>query len=169
MAKSIVIRGNVYADTPSIEAVENGTGNHVLFHDTTDATATAADITLGKTAYLAAGETVGTMADNGDVSGTISTKAGTVTIPAGKTSGGTVGIADTEKAKIIADNIKAGVTLLGQAGKSTVVDTEIATGGATASTILRGSKAYVNGTPINGTAVMPVISQDSTTRILSIS
>lgn len=50
------------------------------------------------------------------VSGTISTKAGTVNIPAGKTSGGAVKISDTEQAKIIASNIKKNVTILGVTG-----------------------------------------------------
>ena len=59
------------------------------------------------------------MANNGSTSGTISTKAGTVSIPAGYTSGGTVKISDTEQAKIIAGNIKSGVTILGQTGSLT--------------------------------------------------
>lgn len=46
----------------------------------------------------------------------ISTKAGTVSISEGYTVGGTVGISSTEQAKIIASNIKSGVTILGVTG-----------------------------------------------------
>ena len=89
----------------------------------------------GKTAYGSSGSVSGSMANNGSTSGTISTKAGTVTIPAGYTSGGTVSISSTEQAKIIAANIKSGVTLLGVAG----------------------------------TLSLPSISQDSSTKVLTIS
>ena len=57
------------------------------------------------------------MANNGAVSGTISTKAGTYTVPQGYHDGsGTVGISATEQAKIVAGNIKSGVVLLGVTG-----------------------------------------------------
>ena len=70
------------------------------------------------TAHDAAGEAiVGTMVNRGAVTGTISTKAGQYTIPAGYHNGsGKVGISSTEKNKIIASNIKSGVTLLGVSG-----------------------------------------------------
>ena len=72
---------------------------------------------LAGTYYLAeTGIEEGTMPDNGIVSATISTKAGTVNIPAGYTSGGTVSISSTEQAKIIASNIKKDVTILGVTG-----------------------------------------------------
>lgn len=55
--------------------------------------------------------------DNGAVAGTISTKDGTYTVPAGYHNGsGTVGIAEIEQSKIIAGNIKSGVQILGVTG-----------------------------------------------------
>lgn len=49
--------------------------------------------------------------------GTISTKTGTVNIPAGYYDGtGNVSISSTEQAKIIADNIKQGISILGVTG-----------------------------------------------------
>lgn len=49
--------------------------------------------------------------------GTISTKAGSVSIPAGYYDGtGSVSISTTEQAKIIADNIKQGISILGVTG-----------------------------------------------------
>lgn len=60
---------------------------------------------------------VNNMANNGAVTGTISTKAGTYTVPAGYHNGsGSVGILSTEKEKIVADNIKSGISILGVTG-----------------------------------------------------
>lgn len=60
---------------------------------------------------------VNNIANNGAVTGTISTKEGVYTVPAGFHNGtGTVGIVSTEKDKVIAGNIKTGVTLLGVLG-----------------------------------------------------
>ena len=72
-----------------------------------------------------------------------------------------------EQSKIIAANIKSGVTILGQAGSATVVDTADAT--AAASQILSGYSAYVNGSKVNGSMTAAVVSQDSGTKVLSIS
>ena len=92
-----------------------GTNTHDS--NTTDANALASEILYGKTAYVNKVKLTGEMPNNGAVSGTISTKAGTYTIPAGYHSGlGTVGISSTEQNKIIAGNIKSGVTILGVEG-----------------------------------------------------
>ena len=57
------------------------------------------------------------MPNRGQVTGTISTKAGVYTIQNGYHDGsGTVSIASTEAAKIIAGNIKSGVSILGVTG-----------------------------------------------------
>ena len=59
----------------------------------TPATAAAADIANGKTAWVNGEKLTGTMANNGDVSGTIDgLTAVSKTIPAGYTSGGTVSL-----------------------------------------------------------------------------
>lgn len=74
----------------------------------------------------------------GSLSGA-SALGGSLTAPQGMagnlTTGGTVSISSTEQAKVIAGNIKSGVTLLGVAG----------------------------------TLALPTISQDNTTKVLSIS
>ena len=134
MAQNVVINGVTYQNVPEVDIPKSGSGT-AKFYDTASADFAAGDLLTGKKGFGASGEITGSMANNGSTSGTISTKAGTVTIPAGYTTGGTVSISSTEQAKIIASNIKSGVTILGQAGS----------------------------------LALPTISQDSTTKILSIS
>ena len=85
--------------------------------NSTDATVAVAEILDGKTAYARGSKLVGTMPNKGAVNGTITTKEGQFTIPTGFHDGsGKVGIDNTEKSKIIAANIKEGVTILGVTG-----------------------------------------------------
>ena len=128
----------------------------------------SAQILSGYSAFIDGAEVQGSIASNGSTSGTISTKAGTVAIPAGYTTGGTVSISSTEQAKIIAGNIKSGITILGVSGSSTVVDTAIASDGATAAKIYSGYKAYVNGELVTGIMTVPTVSQDATTKVLTV-
>lgn len=85
-------------------------------HDLSDATASAGDVLKGKIAYNSSGKFTGNMPNNGAQGGNISTVSGTVTIAGGYTTGGTVQIATAEQSKIVAANIKKGVTILGVAG-----------------------------------------------------
>ena len=134
MAQNVIINGVTYQSVPEVDIPKSGSGT-AKFYDTSGASFAAGDLLTGKTAFGASGSVGGSMANNGATGGTISTKAGTVTIPAGYTTGGTVAISSTEQAKIVASNIKSGVTILGQAGSLT----------------------------------LPTISQDSSTKVLSIS
>ena len=93
------------------------TGSCTYDSDTSDATATADEILATKTAYVSGSKLTGSMTNNGAVTGTISTKAQQYTVPQGYHDGsGKVSISSTEQAKIIADNIKAGVQILGVTG-----------------------------------------------------
>ena len=93
------------------------TGTCTFDADTGDATAAVAEILTGKTAYVNGVKLTGTMKNNGAVTGTISTKADVYTIPIGYHDGaGKVSISSTEQAKIIAGNIRSGVTILGVTG-----------------------------------------------------
>lgn len=113
---------------------------------TLDGNAAADNVLSGKTFYSNSyTKHTGSMANNGSTGGTISTKAGTVSIPAGYTTGGSVSISTAEQNKIVAGNIKKGVTVLGVDGAYTSDAT------ATAANILSNKTAYVNGAKISGT------------------
>ena len=133
MAQNVVINGVTYSNVPEVDIPKSG-GGTAKFFDTASADTTAGDILNGKKAYGSSGEITGSMANNGATGGTISTKAGSVTIPAGWTSGGSVSISSTEQGKIVAGNIKSGVTILG----------------------------------VEGSLALPSITQDNTTKILTI-
>lgn len=93
------------------------TGSCSYDANTQDGTAAAAEILLGKTAYVKGSKRTGTMPNNGAVTGSISTKAGSYTIPQGYHDGsGKVTISATEQAKLIATNIRNGITVLGVTG-----------------------------------------------------
>ena len=103
--------------TAHINTGEQVEGTCTYDADTSDATAQVAEILATKTAYANGAKLTGTMPNNGAVSGVISTKAGQYTVPQGYHDGsGKVGISSTEQAKIIAGNIKNGITILGIQG-----------------------------------------------------
>lgn len=134
MAQNVIINGVTYQSVPEVDIPKSG-GGTAKFYDTASGDLAAGDLLTGKTAFGASGSVSGSMANNGSTSGTISTKAGTVNIPAGYTSGGTVSLASAAITDLTAGNILSGKTILG----------------------------------VSGSLAMPSISQDSTTKILSIS
>lgn len=116
------------------------TGTCTYDADTQDATAAVAEILEGKTAYARGTKLVGTMPNKGAVSGTIATKE-PYTIPMGFHDGsGTVSLDATESAKIVAGNIKSGVTILGVegtfSGESVTAQTKSVTPTMSAQTVL---------------------------------
>ena len=148
--------GTVLIDLTSDTAVATDVASGKYFHlatgqrvqgsstkdsDTTDATASASEILATKTAYVNKNKITGEMTNNGAVSGTISTKAGTYTVPAGFHNGlGSVAISTTEQNKIIATNIKSGVTILGVEGS---YSGEAVTAGSLSATPYLTSKTYL--------------------------
>lgn len=134
MAQNVVINGVIYQDVPEVDIPKSG-GGTAKFYDTASADISAGDILTGKTAFGSSGSISGSMANNGSTSGEIETKAGTVTIPAGYTSGGTVSLKSSAISDLTSSNLLSGKTVLG----------------------------------VSGTLAMPSISQDGTTKILSIS
>jgi hypothetical protein len=76
---------------------ERTTGTNTYDADTSDGTATAAEILSTKTAYVNGSKLTGSMTNRGGVTGTISTKAGEYTVPSGYHDGsGKVSIDSTE-------------------------------------------------------------------------
>ncbi|SHO48158.1 hypothetical protein [Anaerocolumna xylanovorans] len=135
--------------------------------DTEDATAKAEQILAGMTAYVKGAKVTGTMPDcsgasQANYTATDMYSANTQILlkpPVGYYNpngdhnnptqlSGWVYAADSN---FVSDNIKAGKSIFGVSGKSSVVDTADAT--ATAPNILSGNTAYVNGNKITG--IMP--------------
>lgn len=85
--------------------------------DTSNDTAVAAEILATKTAHARGSQLTGTMPNRGAVTGTITSVDGEYTIQNGYHDGsGKVSIASTEQSKLIATNIRQGVTILGVEG-----------------------------------------------------
>ena len=92
-------------------------GTNTYDADTSDATATAAEILNGKTAYASGQKLTGTMPNNESVTLDITEADKSVSIPMGyHDGGGKAEIAPTEAAKLIPKNIRQGVTVLGVVG-----------------------------------------------------
>nr|DAG75458.1 MAG TPA: tail protein [Caudoviricetes sp.] len=93
------------------------TGTCTFDLDTSGATVKASEILLGKTAGARGSLITGSMPDNGAVAARISTVNGEYIVPLGYHDGsGKCVIDPDEAAKIIAANIKKGVTILGVEG-----------------------------------------------------
>lgn len=136
MGKSKIIFGNevlmdLTSDTVVADKLLSGytahgadgelvTGTCTFDSDTQDATAAASELLSGKTAYVRGNKVTGTMPNRGGLDATISNKNTPYTIPQGYHDGsGSVSLDSTEAAKLIAGNIKDGVSILGVTGTYT--------------------------------------------------
>ena len=107
--------------------------------NTNDATATDSDILANKTAYAKGQKLYGSLPNKGEANIEL-TDLTTKTVERGYYSGGTAKIADAESAKIIPENIKSGVTVLGvegtlESGPSALYSESVNGGGGLTATI----------------------------------
>ena len=110
---AMVLSGSTFHDKSGAPV----TGTCTYDSDTSDDTAAVSEILSGKTAHARGALLTGTMANIGAQTGSITTKAQQVTISQGYHDGsGKVSIATAEQNKIIATNIRQGVTILGVEG-----------------------------------------------------
>ena len=93
------------------------TGTCTYDSDTSDDTAAIGEILSGKTAHARGALLTGTMPNNGAQMGSISTKEQEVIIAQGYHDGsGKVSISADEQAKLVPNNIREGITILGIEG-----------------------------------------------------
>lgn len=111
--------------------------------DTSDATATAADMKNGVTAYVNGEKITGTAYTRGTVNAVVDGK------PHYLQTGFYEGINIPGDTELLPENIKSGIEIYGTTGTLEVLDTSDAT--ATANDILLNKTAYVKGEKITGT------------------
>ncbi len=142
------------------------TGTCEFDANTQDATATEAEILAGKSAYNKAVKVTGKMPNNGAVAGKITTKAGKYSVPQGYHDGsGTVQIDATEQAKIIPENIRDGVSILGIEGnmsgsEDVKAQSKSITPKTTPQTVLPDN-GYTHLTQVNVAAIPYVVANNS--------
>lgn len=157
MAKNKIIYGNevlldLTGDSVTAQDVQSGVSFHLpsgeasvgtctYDSDTSEDTAVVAEVLASKTFHARGSALTGTMPNNGGASGTISTKDGEYTIAQGFHDGsGKVQIALVERQKLVPQNIKAGVVLMGvtgdYSGEAVNVQTKTVTPATTAQTVL---------------------------------
>ena len=104
------------------------TGECTYDSDTTDADATTDEILAGKYAYVNKAKLTGTMTNQGEKHYTLSARDTEVSIPQGYHDGsGGIGLNSTDKAALIATNVRQGVTILGVEGSMTGTEGVLAT------------------------------------------
>ena len=130
MAQNVIINGITYPSVPEVDIPMSG-GGTARFMDTSDATATAAQILSGATAYVGGSKVTDSVASKSAATYTPTTSD--QTIAAGQYLSGEQTVKGD--AALLAQNIRSGVSIFGVAGSLTA----------------------------------PTVTQDGTTKVLSIS
>ena len=143
MAQNVVINGVTYSDVPEVNIPKSG-GGTAKFYDTAGANAVAADIRNGKKAFGSSGEITGSMTEKSAASYLPSTSD--QTINASQYLTGAQTIKAVTLSNLSAQYIAQGITVkVGCADDDDCV------------------------TSVTGSLSSAVVSQDSTTKVLSIS
>lgn len=142
---NVKIRNVTYYDLPAVAIPDATSGNDVLFYDTSDASsATRADVRNGVKVYTDEGEIIGNMTEK--AAATITPTSSQQTIDANQYLVGAQTVEAVTTTNLTASNIVYGVVV--KVGTATD-DDSVAT--------------------VTGNVQVPVITQDSVTKILSIS
>lgn len=152
-SKNITGNINTTSITGNITTTDNIVGKVEIGNGTGDATAYSSDILDGKTAYARGTLLTGTIPINQEQDIELTTKAESYRIPIGYHNGsGKVGIAEVEQNKIIADNIKKDINILGVTGSYSGLDVSDTT--ATSDTVENGKVFYnANGIKTTGSYI----------------
>lgn len=141
---TITIRTGTYVDLPAVAMPDATTGEDVMFWDTTEANGTSADLRNGKKLFGASGEVTGTMSEK--AAETYHPSTSDQTVAANQYLAGAQTIEAVTTTNLAAQNILSGVTVkVGSASDDDCVAT------------------------VTGNLLVPVIYQDSVTKILHIS
>ena len=143
MAQDITLLGANYSAVPAVTLPKTG-GGTAKFMDTTDANAVAGEILNGKTAYVNGSKITGNISSK--AAATITPTSSSQSIASGQYLSGAQTIEAVVCSNLTAANIKSGVTV--KVGTATDDDSV---------------------TSVLGTLTSPTVSQDGTTKILSIS
>ena len=143
MAQNVVINGVSYSNCPEVDIPKSG-GGTAKFYDTTGANMIAADLRNGKKGFGATGEVTGSMTEKSAT--TYHPSTSDQTINASQYLAGAQTIKAVTFSNLSAQYIAQGVTV--KVGDSTDEDCVVS---------------------VTGTLSSAVVSQDSTTKILSIS
>ena len=143
MAQNVIINGVTYSNCPEVDIPKSG-GGTAKFMDTSDANAAAGDMLNNKTAYV----------NGSKITGNIQSKAAATYTPSGS-----------------AQSIASGQYLSGAQSIEAVVCTNLTSANVKNGVTIKVGTATDDDsvTSVTGSLTTPTISQDGTTKVLSIS
>lgn len=144
------------------------TGECTYDADTSDATAGSDEILSTKTAYVTGAKVTGSMVNNGAITASIALVNQQYTVPIGYHDGsGKVGILEDEKLKIVPENIRQGISILGVEGsmsgsEDVMAETKTVTPTTSSQTILPDTASGYNYLSQVTVAAIPYVETENT-------